>query len=878
MTHKEGISNHLYSQQVDDYDYEEEEPMPFEGIEKSAVLAQCRGFNAISLDVHKCMVDMIKVLYLVNNGCTFSANEATDVFFASTKMFQNDDPKLRRLLFVFLKDMSGFAEQVFIASSSLAKDINGDCDTNKCNAIRTLRKITDATMVGTMERYLRQAVVDRNNNVVSAAIVTGIHMAHIVPDTVKTWADQVTEALKNRGSKAQYHALALLHKLRKNDRLSVLRLVQQAQSGPIRTPLALCLLIRMCAEPLQDDFQNNLDLYKFLTTSMLNHPTDTVVLEAAQLICSLRNVTAKEVVPAVLALGPFLGSHKSTIRYMCVSLLNKVSALHPAAVSPIASEIESLVTDPNRSISTLAITTMLKIGNEFSIDRLLRQLTGPIMADMSEDSKVVVIDSMRVISAKFPAKYPTILDFLFAALRNDSTGDFKNSVIETMVFISQSNPAAKESVLTYLAKFIDDCEFTFLLKRVLCLLGEEGPTSQNPKQFVRYICNHMTLENPIVRAVAVTTLAKFAAHVPELRGSIAVLLKRAMADPDDEVRDRAVFYHRLFSVADASAISHLVTDVTASVNKDRERVIQKPAIVRELEEAAPAIAAVEAQRVQTATGGVAQMAGPSAAVLALRDKMRRIEQLKALGEPLRTTEPVLLTEPDNEYVVAVAKHLYAEHAVLQFKVQSTMEGVTMQNFNILADTDEVEGAVPTFAIPIPAVPAGETAYAYVVLEYEENSFPSGMVRCGCSFSMVEDGDDEASDPEEYPLDEFALNVCDYIHPVELGSSDAFEQQYTLLKDEETVDTYSLKTMKNLTVAAHAVIDFFGMHVEGGKPEKIATKSHTVNMSGVLANPAKDLVLVSAKVYIAADNTVALQLTLRGASEEIRQFLSTALVS
>lgn len=876
---QEGISNHLYSQQVEEGDYEEEEPLPFDGIEKSAVLAQCRDFNAISLDVRKCMINMTKVLYLVNNGCSFSAAEATDVFFASTKMFQNADPKLRRLLFVFLKDLSTYAEQVFIASSSLVKDINGDNETNKCNAIRTLRKISDATMIGTMERYLRQAVVDRNNNVVSAAIVTGIHMAHVVPDTVKGWADQVNEALKNRGSKAQYHALALLHKLRKNDRMSVLRLVQQAQSGSIRSPLATCLLIRMCAEPLQEDFQNNLDLYRWLTTNQLNHPTDTVVLEAAQLICSLRNVTAKEVAPAVLSLSPFLGSHKPTIRYMCISLLNKVSAQHPTAVAPISSEIEALVTDHNRSISTLAITTMLKIGNEFSIDRLLRQLTGPMMSDMSDESRSVVIDSMRVIAGKYPSKYPIILDFLLTALRTDGSNDLagKNSVIETVVYISQSNPAAKETVLTALAKFIDDCEYTSLIKRVLCLIGEEGPTSANPKQFIRYICNHVSLESPIVRAVAVTTLAKFAAQVPDLRPSITVLLKRAMSDPDDEVRDRAVFYYRLYSTANPSAISHLVTDVTTAVNKDREKVVQKPAIVRELEEAAPAAAAEAASRVQTVGGGVAQISGPSATVLALRDKLKRIEQLKALGEPCRTTDPVPLTEPDNEYVVSVAKHLYPDHAVLQFKIQSTMENVTMHNFNILADTDDVEGAVPTYAIPVPIIPPGETAYAYVVLQYEENAFPMGLVRCGCSFAMQEEGDD-IGDAEEYPLDEFAINACDYIHPVDLGGPDRYESQFIALKDEETVDTYSLRTMKNLTVAAHAVIDFFGMHIEGGKPEKITTKSHVVNMSGVLANRNKDLVMVSAKVFIAADNTVALQLTQRGATSEIRQFLSTALMS
>jgi hypothetical protein len=56
------------------------------------------------------------------------------------------------------------------------------------------------------------------------------------------------------------------------------------------------------------------------------------------------------------------------------------------------------------------------------------------------------------------------------------------------------------------------------------------------RRYIRYIYNRIILENATVRAAAVSALASFGARVPELTGRVAVLLKRALYDNDDEVR------------------------------------------------------------------------------------------------------------------------------------------------------------------------------------------------------------------------------------------------------------------------------------------------------------------------------------------------------
>jgi hypothetical protein len=48
------------------------------------------------------------------------------------------------------------------------------------------------------------------------------------------------------------------------------------------------------------------------------------------------------------------------------------------------------------------------------------------------------------------------------------------------------------------------------------------------RRYIRFIYNRVILENSIVRAAAVSTLAKFACKFPSLRPSISVLLHRSI--------------------------------------------------------------------------------------------------------------------------------------------------------------------------------------------------------------------------------------------------------------------------------------------------------------------------------------------------------------
>lgn len=116
-------------------------------------------------------------------------------------------------------------------------------------------------------------------------------------------------------------------------------------------------------------------------------------------------------------------------------------------------------------------------------------------------------------------------------------------------------PSSFFIALAHLCEFIEDCEFTKLAVRILHLLGVEGPKTPQPTKYIRYIYNRVVLENALVRAAAVTALAKFGVGQkdPEVKRSVTVLLTRCLDDIDDEVRDRAALNLRLIAQEDEMA-------------------------------------------------------------------------------------------------------------------------------------------------------------------------------------------------------------------------------------------------------------------------------------------------------------------------------------
>jgi coatomer protein complex subunit gamma len=59
-------------------------------------------------------------------------------------------------------------------------------------------------------------------------------------------------------------------------------------------------------------------------------------------------------------------------KYAALRVMNKISSQQPKLVGICQAELESLITDSNRSVASLAISTLLKMCNEDSVQKLLK--------------------------------------------------------------------------------------------------------------------------------------------------------------------------------------------------------------------------------------------------------------------------------------------------------------------------------------------------------------------------------------------------------------------------------------------------------------------------------------------------------------------------
>uniref|UniRef100_A0A8P0PRI4 Coatomer subunit gamma n=2 Tax=Canis lupus familiaris TaxID=9615 RepID=A0A8P0PRI4_CANLF len=514
---------------------------PFQHLEKSAVLQEARVFNETPINPRKCAHILTKILYLINQGEHLGTTEATEAFFAMTKLFQSNDPTLRRMCYLTIKEMSCIAEDVIIVTSSLTKDMTGKEDNYRGPAVRALCQITDSTMLQAIERYMKQAIVDKVPSVSSSALVSSLHLLKCSFDVVKRWVNEAQEAASSDNIMVQYHALGLLYHVRKNDRLAVNKMISKFTRHGLKSPFAYCMMIRVASKQLEEeDGSRDSPLFDFIE-SCLRNKHEMVVYEAASAIVNLPGCSAKELAPAVSVLQLFCSSPKAALRYAAVRTLNKVAMKHPSAVTACNLDLENLVTDSNRSIATLAITTLLKTGSESSIDRLMKQISS-FMSEISDEFKVVVVQAISALCQKYPRKHAVLMNFLFTMLREEGGFEYKRAIVDCIISIIEENTESKETGLSHLCEFIEDCEFTVLATRILHLLGQEGPKTNNPSKYIRFIYNRVVLEHEEVRAGAVSALAKFGAQNEEMLPSILVLLKRCVMDDDNEVRDRATFY------------------------------------------------------------------------------------------------------------------------------------------------------------------------------------------------------------------------------------------------------------------------------------------------------------------------------------------------
>lgn len=553
-----------------------------------------------------------------------------------------------------------------------------------------------------------------------------------------------------------------------------------------------------------------------------------VNFEAAKALINSAELSDAQAQNVVHVLQLFLASPRNCTRFAAIRLLHSFSATKPDVVRAANQDIEGLIANTNRSIATFAITTLLRTGTESSLDRLLKQVTS-LMSELDDAFKVTVVEAIRTLALKYPAKQAAMASFLGSSLREEGGFEFKRAIVEALFDLVKFIPESKKDCLAILSEYIEDCEYAKLATRILHLLGQEGSLSDSPSKFIRTISNRISLENAVVRAAAIQALGKFGL-IPELRSSIRVLLTRCLQDTDDECRDRAALNLRLIadsedqemakrflrndSMFSLPVLEHqLVMYVTADPETFNEPFdLNKVPVVsrdqadaeertKKLTAATPTLKAPSAGPKPSKPNAEQNAAAANAAQQKYTEELQRIPEIAAYGNLLKSSPSVELTESETEYVVTVVKHIFKEAVVLQFDIKNTLDATVLTDVTVSAvPADEEEsGFEEDFIIPAAALKTNEPGVVYCAFKNASGSFAATTFSNTLKFTSKEI-DPTTNEPEdtgyedEYQVEDLDLSGADYVVPAYAGS---FDNVWEQSNGEEASETLQLSNMKSI---------------------------------------------------------------------------------
>jgi len=541
-----------------------------------------------------------------------------------------------------------------------------------------------------------------------------------------------------------------------------------------------------------------------------------------------------------------------------------------------------LITDVNRSIATLAITTLLKTGSESSVDRLMKQIS-TFMSEISDEFKIVVVQAIRSLCLKFPRKHSVMMNFLSSMLRDEGGFDYKRAIVDTIIVIIEENAEAKEAGLAHLCEFIEDCEHTVLATRILHLLGREGPRTPQPSKYIRFIYNRVILENSAVRAAAVSALAKFGGHCDELLDSIVVLLERSQLDTDDEVRDRATFYLNVLkekqkALNSAYILNGLQVSIIGLERALHQYTMEPSEEPFDLKTVPLATQPIQEQK-SVAPGEIAA-AKPSEKAAASRqdiyaEQLAAIPELANLGPLFKSSSlPVELTESETEYQVRCIKHTFPHHVVFQYDCVNTVNDQILENVTV--HMESADGFEVIKYVAAPSLPYDKPGISYTLVRLPDDEVQAtSTFSCTLKF-IVKDCDPNTGEPDdegyedEYVLEDVEVTVADHVQKVMKPNFAASWEEVG--EENELEDTYALSSMKSLEEAVKNIIMFMGMQpCERSDKVPDGKSHHTLYLAGVYRGGHD--VLVRAKLALA--DGVTMQITVRSTDAYASEVIASA---
>eukprot|EP00828_Plagiopyla_frontata_P025127 TRINITY_DN320_c0_g1_i2.p1 TRINITY_DN320_c0_g1~~TRINITY_DN320_c0_g1_i2.p1 ORF type:complete len:620 (+),score=92.92 TRINITY_DN320_c0_g1_i2:335-2194(+) len=577
--------------------------------------------------------------------------------------------------------------------------------------------------------------------------------------------------------------------------------------------------------------------------------------------------------PIVQILLLHLNSTSTVNKFASLKILNKLIS------NPIRStlfnnltEIEALVSDNNRSLSSLAISILLKVCKDTNIQKLINNIYDQI-PDIADEFKIDIIRAVKILIKKAPQQYEIIAQFLFNCITKiDTNAEFKRYCIESFELISAEIPESRPLVLQNYIEIIEDCTFKEIILYILNLINQEVHQSkQSPSKYVRYIYNRVLLEEAEVRVAALGTLGKFALQFEDLRNDIIYLLKSCCYDEEDEVRDQAQFYLSLLDQEQTKEeLQQFSTEMVLSscfeeVNWDYINSIESYIQANQNEicsSSSPQILSkqqiIEFQNTHLPANNQQQepVAQEQQHDQLYEDKqvnenLKGFQEYQQLfsenptfsnyGPLLYMTSSKSLTDDQSEYLVKSQKFIFQNHIVIEFKIKNTLTNLLLKNMTVQVNFNSEELEICDL-VPAPQLQPSQSSN--VVIGFRKNETAriiQAHSTCFLNFIAAEvhpqTGKEINNYDDEFQVDDLDITIADFMQAIPDPGNFDFENAWDKLPEElEIRQTYQLSQYKTIELGIKGLIKHFGMSVIGDTDQiKPNTNYHTLKLAGIYLN-------------------------------------------
>lgn len=751
--------------------------------------------------------------FITNNRLT--DEQYKNIYFYILRGLNTEDVYLKSTLYSAMTQLKTHTSDSFIAINSLTKDLNSDTQhIIKAKALMALFSLIPQSMVNDFEKYVTQAFVSRFEPRRDSGVIISLLNVKDSKENVKRWTMNIN-LLQGVGIK-DYHALALLSHTK--DRNSLEKLCSDHKKFKGASGVAVVNILAHFARG--DTLTYSEAFFKLLKSN-----DECVNLEAARVISHMED-PAIFMDTVISLLKNTFKSSKKAIKFATMRIASAL-ACKSEKVKILNKEIEELVGHSNRTISMMAITTLLKTGTEDTIERLVALIPG-IINDMSDSFKIIVLSALESLSMQYKSKETVFFEFIKNALNEKGTLTFKRHIVKVMERISDLNPSLNEKIISILSSYIEDSQNYLLTMDILALFSKLLVNVENYKKYLTHILNRLIIDNNHVKCSALQALFNITLTKKELRLQTTSILTKHADDEDEMISSESKLllnslkqgYGNTMQKFDINELGFLEESVIEFLGSDYVKVEKD------------------------------------------EEHLVKTNALKVL----KTCQEVSLTEKNSDFAFFVTKTIFSNLIMLKLRIVNMLENVSFKKGKLFLSiatnckTYKTESNVNYFeketiiekCILVDQNFVNNPTYdgdnESICEHAVEISYESGAVVNGTfAYELFADQDENETEIESCSLLPFEINFIDFVTPFKVHDSNSFLEKNITLTIPGQVNEVRLKILNifSLKVLFEEFEPIYQMSCSGivdGNSMILYVKQDYLNTYNLVIKTDNDLIL------------------------------------